>query len=157
MPVLNVRSEARGEDGRTRPAPEVLAAAGPLIPVTLTLSDESQRALTEQHKPLPEPMTGYAMIDTGASQTCFDEDAARRAGLPITGAARMASASHADIKVPVFAGKILISGNLIIDAGKAMGANLSAFDGLIALIGRDLLQSAVFTYNGPDGFISLAM
>ena len=38
----------------------------------------------------------------------------------------------------------------------ALGANLGG-QNLIALIGRDLLQSAVLVYNGTDGTVSLSI
>ncbi|MBC6442467.1 MAG: aspartyl protease family protein [Rhodobacteraceae bacterium] len=40
------------------------------------------------------------MIDTGAAVTCFDAQAAQKAGLPQTGEAQMASAGHAGQTVP---------------------------------------------------------
>lgn len=157
MPIINLRAESRNEKGEVRPAPEALALSGPILPVTLTLSDASQRAYSEQGKPLPETVSGLAMIDTGATSTCFDQDSARAAGLPVVGTAKMSSTTHADQEMPVFAGKMMIAGQIVIDVDRGMGANLSSFDGLVALIGRDLLSSAVFTYNGPDGSICIAI
>ena len=37
-----------------------------------------------------------------------------------------------------------------------LGVELSGKDGIVALIGRDLLKSAMFVYNGPDGTFALA-
>lgn len=95
------------------------------------------------------------MIDTGATRTCFDEASARKAGFPIIGAATMASATHMEHEVPVFTGRIVM-GSFNINVGRGLGANLVAFDGLVALIGRGLLQTALLTYNGPEGSIALA-
>ena len=83
MTILNVRAEALSKEGKVRPAPEMLSGAGPVIPVTISLSDESLRAYSKQEKKLPQGINGFALIDTGASTTCFDEDAAIKAGLPI--------------------------------------------------------------------------
>lgn len=44
-----------------------------------------------------------------------------------------------------------------IDVVGGLGANLAAFDGLVALVGRDLLQNALVTYDGPGGSIALAI
>ena len=55
-------------------------------------------------------------------------------------------------------GKIVLDqSNIVINVENGLGANLTAFDGIVALIGRDLLRSAMFTYNGPGGLISIAM
>lgn len=157
MPILNSRAEGKTQAGEVIPAPEILANTGPVIPVTLTLPDDVQRACIERGEQPPAPINGIAMIDTGASATCFDTDAAQRAGLPVVGVAQMTSASHASHQVPTFAGKIVCPA-VTINVESGMGANLSSVgDGLIALLGRDILKSAILTYNGPDGHFSLAM
>ncbi len=157
MPILNFRAEGKTQAGEVVPAPEALANLGPVVPVTLALPDDVQRAYVERGEQPPTPVNGLAMIDTGASATCFDTDAAQRARLPTVGVARMTSASHADHQVPTFAGKIVCP-TITIDVGSGVGANLSSVgDGLIALLGRDILKSAILTYNGPDGHFSLAM
>lgn len=156
MPVLNMRVAKEGDGRAPEPAPEELTARGPLFPVTLTLPDAVQSALREQGKSLPEPVTGFALIDTGATRSCFDESAARKAGMPIRGTAKMASASHPEHDVPVFSGKMIL-GNLSIDVDSGMGVNLSGFPELVALIGRDLLANSILVYNGPDGSVSLAL
>ena len=132
------------------------ATGGPLVPVTLTLTEEASRAYAEHGGNLPEPVPGLAMIDTGATRTCFDEVSAGKAGFPITGNAPMTSATHADHEVPVFSGRIVM-GRFNIDVAEGLGANLAAFDDLVALIGRDLLKDALFTWNGPGGSIALAI
>lgn len=43
-----------------------------------------------------------------------------------------------------------------IDVPYALGANLDS-QGLVALMGRDLLQVAVLVYNGTDGSIALSV
>lgn len=157
MPILNIRAEIKNDKGEVIAAPEILAGSGPVIPVTITLSDEAQHAFIDRGEKPPEAVTGFALIDTGANTTCFDEASARLAGLPTVGVTNMASASHANHEVPLFAGKI-IAPTLNINVEGGMGANLSAVGkGLVALIGRDLLKAALFTYNGPDGHFSIAL
>lgn len=156
MPLLTVRQEAPTEDGGKRPAPEALVMRGSVIPVVLTLTEETKRAFEERKLQVPEPVSGLAMIDTGASSTCFDETSARKAGLVITQTAMMSSASHEKHEVPVFLGRILGNpGPINVDAHLGLGANLTHF-GLVALIGRDMLHDALFTYNGADGSFSIA-
>ena len=159
MPILNSRTEGRTDDDPV-PAPEGLARLGPIIPVTLTLSDEALKAYAARGEFPPPTVNGFAMIDTGASTTCFDARAAQEAGLPTVGTAKMSSASHANHAVPTFAGR-LICPTIHVDVEAGMGANLSEIGGdgpgrLIALLGRDALASAILIYNGPDGSFSLA-
>ena len=68
----------------------------------------------------------------------------------------MTSASHATHEVPLYGGKLVISGFSAIDLEFAMGANLDGLN-LIVLIWRDLLQAAVLVYNSTDGSISLSI
>ena len=157
MPILTSRIEGKDQNGDVIPAPDVLMKLGPVVPVTLTLSDEVQKAYVERGEGPLAGVSGFAMIDTGATATCIDIQAAQNAGLPTVGTARMTSASHADQDVPAFAGRI-VGPTISIDVESGMGANLSTFgNNLIVLLGRDLLKSAVFIYNGPDGHFSIAM
>lgn len=126
------------------------------MPVTLTVSDAHRQALVESANPVPDAVNGTAMIDTGASSTCIDQRAAERAGLPTIQKAMMASASHANHEVPVYAAKLVIPQFSAIDVPYALGANLESLN-LVALIGRDLLQAAVLVYNGTDGSIALSI
>ena len=157
MPILNSRIEGETEEGKKVPGRESLARLGPVIRVTLALPDEVLRAFIDRGEKVPDAVSGLAMIDTGATTTCFDVDAAKRAGLPTVGAAQMTSASHASQNVPTFAGKIICP-TITINVESGMGANLSSFGSqLIVLLGRDILGSAVLIYNGPDGHFSLAI
>lgn len=96
------------------------------------------------------------MIDTGASNTCFDQSAANQAALPVINSGTMMSATHSQIEVPVYTGKLSIPNFVEIDVERSLGAKLEA-QGLIALIGRDLLEQSVFVYNGTGGSFSLSI
>lgn len=95
------------------------------------------------------------MIDTGASLTCFDLTAARELGLPIVGKVTITSASHIDHPTPQFAGRLILP-NLGINVERGVGVELAS-QGLIALVGRDVLRHCTFFYNGPDGSVSCAI
>ena len=156
MPTLNFRADREDEGGRNVPAPELLRDRGPIVPVTLMISDSHEQVLAEQGKPIPTPANGFALVDTGASRTCFDQAAASAAGLPISDTGFMTSATHARQGVPIFTGKIIIPQFGEIHVEKGMGAVL-ANQGLVALIGRDLLENAVLVYNGSAGFFSISI
>ena len=46
--------------------------------------------------------------------------------------------------------------SLNFDVKSGFGVELSGIDGIVALIGRDLLKIAIFVYNGPDETFTLA-
>ena len=155
-PALNLRAEATDRQGRTIAAPAGLTQSRPLVSVTLMISDSHRQIWVQQATSVQEAINGFALIDTGASRTCIGQSAATRAGLPVIDRAMMTSASHATHEVPLYGGKLVISGFSAIDLEFAMGANLDGLN-LIVLIWRDLLQAVVLVYNSTDGSISLSI
>lgn len=152
MPTLNLRFHARNADGSVNleiPAGPGLHQAGPRVQVTITPLQDQLKTLAEQGESAPNPVTGVALIDTGAYSTCFDREAAAQAKLAMVGSAPMTSATHANETVPVYAGLLSIPDLGGFQTLKALGANLAP-QGLIALIGRDALMSCVLVYNGVD-------
>ena len=136
------------------PPPQALQRRGPVLTATLTLSDRQQQSEAVSGRG-SRSVSGSALIDTGASHTCLDQQVANDLGLTIFGTGRMTSASHSDVEVPLFVGKLVLP-NITINVEGAMGARLEE-QGLIALIGRDLLQNAVLIYNGVDGSVTLSI
>ena len=99
-------------------APGRLADGGPIAPVTIAVPDAVRLSRGELGFPVPEPVNGFALIDTGATRSCFDSSAAARAGLPTVGTSKMASASHPENDVPLYTGKMMLPGlNFDVEAG----------------------------------------
>ena len=126
-----------------------------MLTVALRPLEEQNRAMIERGETVPTAVEGLALVDTGASRTCVDQDAASRAGLNVIDRGSISSASHSAHSVPVFACEIEVASLGKIRLPKAMGVTL-ANQGLIALIGRDALGSTVFVYNGLTGHFSIS-
>jgi len=149
--ILNVQfNEAAGPGGTKMTAVDALQQMGPVVPIVL-LPFGGRDGI--QSKP-GDPVTGFALVDTGARATCIDCKAAKDAGIPIVDTGTMSSATHHDEEVPIFAAKIEIQGFRPVDAPRAFGANLAPM-GIVALIGRDVLKSSIMIYNGTTGQFSL--
>jgi hypothetical protein len=134
-----------------------LQKVGPSVQVILAPLEAHLKSLADKGETPPPPISGRALIDTGASVTCVDSAAAQRAGLAMVGTGTMTSATHANEAVPIFAGRLIIEASSItVNANHAFGSNLEP-QGLIALIGRDFLAKCVFVYNGLDGSFSLSI
>lgn len=161
MPTLNVQygGEQQGPDGSKMPLlPSVaLLIKGPVIQVVVSVAQSIAGQLVQQGKPLPEPIAGLALIDTGATSTCIDDEVAKKLGLPVIDVAKMASATDSASDRNVYPVHIGFVGTTIeADAGRVLGATLQA-QGLILLIGRDVLHSFCLFYNGVMGQITLAI
>lgn len=154
MPIITGRfqtQDASGNDVDDSTA-SALMGLGPFIDVLLVPPDDTKGM---------QPQQGVAIIDTGASRTCVDAETAKRAGWPRIDTARLSSVTHPDHEVPVFAGHLLCTSlQTHIHVDRWMGVNLRPNEAplpVVALIGRDLLQQALFIYNGHDGSFSLAL
>ena len=161
MPIITTRISGsvknhKGEEVKSLNPSESLAIRGPIIQGTLTFSDAQQKASAASDNPeeSAKSQSGFIMLDTGASHTCFDIKAATDLGLVITGRMSMSSASHANHIAPLYSGKLIFGGmNIDVSGG---GASLSS-QGLIALIGRDILRLGILFYHGADGSVSFAI
>lgn len=76
MPILNIQfgeTNAQGPDGQTILIPPHLGLVqrGPIIQVSLNLARAIAEQLLARGQQLPEPRSGLALIDTGASATCI--------------------------------------------------------------------------------------
>ena len=161
MSVLNVRIEAEAEDRDGKAVSVSPGAAlwrlGPRVQVTLSPLEAQIKSLTEKGKAPAAPAVGWGLIDTGAYTTCVDRTAAENVGLAIVDTGPMGSATHDNEIVPIFSGRVHVEGiPRHVDMHRAYGANLHS-QGLIALIGRDLLASCVLVYNGLDDSFSLSI
>ena len=110
MPVLNVQLGLEGvtKDGQKLSLPPAFALLqrGPIVQVSVAVGQAIAEQLLQQGQQVPAPMAGIALIDTGATTTCIDDEVAQ---------------------------------------------------GLMVLIGRDVLQSCVLVYNGLTGQFSLSI
>lgn len=157
MPVSHIQIQAakQGPDGKQIPvsAATALRDLGPMIQVTLSLESNAEKGLLAEGKPVPTPISGMALIDTGAMRTCIDDATAQKLGLPVIGVGRMSSATHANEPCNIYPVKFVIQSIGAVNLPNTMGAKLGGH--IVALIGRDLLASCVLVYNGVSGQVTL--
>lgn len=135
-----------------------LVKAGPRLMVAVSLSKQFTNAMVQAGKDMPamEAKNGWALIDTGASNTCIDEAAASALNLPVVGQTKICSASHDATEKSLYPIYLEFLGHgVTFDPILAPGAPL-AVQGLLALIGRDILSRCLLVYNGQMGMTTLA-
>ena len=161
MPILHTQIQGQGRtpDGKTIQIPprSALHLRGPILQVSVTVEQTVAKNLVQQGISIPAPITGWGLIDTGASVTCIDEEAARELQLPAVDVVTMASATDPSTRRNVYPIQIEVIGFPIrLQALRAVGAELKIQD-LLLLIGRDVLQVCTLFYNGFTGEITLSM
>jgi len=161
MPILHTQLTGQGQtpDGKTvaLPAPIALMQRGPIVQVTIGVEQNIAQQLVSQGAQLPQPVSGVALIDTGATSTCIDDAIAQQLKLPVVDVITIASASHPNSKQNVYPALIEVVGiNIKFNAFRAIGVPL-ANQGIQVLIGRDLLQVCTLFYNGMIGSFTLSI
>lgn len=133
-----------------------LASMGPQIAVDVHLPMALANQLSQQGKPVRGPVSGTALFDTGASISAVDGTVIQSLDVRPVGVTnvRTPSGTAQQNQYPV---RFVFPGSPLpaIETTHAIGSVLRA-QGIIALIGRDVLSAFIFVYNGPGGFITLA-
>ncbi len=148
-------------DGAKNPFPQHLQQVGPRIPVQISIPATLAAQFAAAEKPIPKPIQGYALIDTGASVLCVDEGVLNELGLSPFSTASV-STPNGDVVQGIYPVSLSFSGTAVapIPLARCLGANLKSQRKppleTIALIGRDTLINCVFIYNGKDASYTFA-
>src|SRR5262245_3632748 len=154
MPVLNFLHWTR-ERGDT------LQADGPIMPVEVNVPLALSEWCIRRNIAVPQPISGYALIDTGSSISGIHEAVLEQLGiLPI---------DSIPLSTPAGSGRAFVyptcvSFPALNVAGCAISRvvgdqlNFETPDGkkIIMLLGRDLLSQFLLVYNGRSSSITLA-
>ena len=121
--------------------------------------------LRKANQPIPNPVQGFALIDTGASISSADSSVFTRLGINQNGIAHVGTAGGAQQQF-TYPARVSFPGTPLpgFDHARMLGCNLAGLGlpgnpngQLIVLIGRDILQHFVFVYNGTAGFWSISI
>jgi hypothetical protein len=137
--------------------------AGPCLPVQVEVPPALAAQLQQTGQAVPAPVAGFALVDTGASVSAVDDTVIQQLGVQPIGMVPVGTAGGPQQQA-IYPGRFTFPGTTLpaIDFGSLLGCNLAGqivaiHQGpLIALLGRDLLQSFVLVYNGPGGTFSLS-
>jgi hypothetical protein len=116
----------------------------------------AKQAIAAAHAQPPSQLV-EALIDTGAFDSCIDEDLAQQLQLQLIDHQRGSGIGGTET-FNVYLGHIRIVELGTIQYGRFMGVKLKAGSQLHqALIGRRLLQGMLLVYDGRDGSVRLAI
>lgn len=150
MPVYN-----RWFLDKDRPSSKVLKDRGPRISVEIHIPRALASFLTQKGEKIPSPITGSALVDTGASISAVDNTAVCNLGIQQIGVTQVLTPGGKQQQYLYAALLSFPEIPLTVEISAVIGSSLKE-QGIIALIGRDVLSKCILIYNGPEGFISLA-
>ena len=141
-----------------------IGPTGPVLQAVVGVSQARQAALSSAKQPIPQGQQIWALVDTGASCTCLDPTVLQALGLPPTGSASVNTpstgsqphtANQYDVSL-IIPGPSPSHPAYYIHTLAVVEALLLLPQGFHALIGRDVLQHCLLTYNGLTHQFTLA-
>jgi predicted aspartyl protease len=152
MPVYNSPSASD-----IQPVSLALRLRGAVIPVEISIPQTLQRRLTQQGQSPPAPQNGLALIDTGASLSAVDDEAIRTLGMAPVGQTQIHTAGGI-VARPLYPARFSFPGtDLPPLTFRRVASSALQSQGVIALLGRDMLANFILIYNGPAGTFSLSV
>jgi hypothetical protein len=138
--------------------PRALHHFGPVAMVNIGATEADKAAITHSGMAVPEPIRGGALIDTGATFSQIDDEIIAELGLQPVGILDVAGFDVIDTKLR-YDVKLVFEDGMLLET-LASGSQFrrppdSPIPGYDALIGRDILASAILTYDGTCGRVSL--
>jgi hypothetical protein len=135
---------------------------GPIVDVEIGWSSAEIRAARRAGRPIPPPVQGLALIDTGAEGSCLDSSLIRQLGLPYGGITMVnVPASGGLVFSPSHDANVVVRHPSGVSALNLILADVFLYEldlgllGYQALLGRDLLASCRLLYDGPGGRFKL--
>lgn len=135
-------------------SPDVLRRSGAIFPIEISLPQTLIDYLAKQGIPIPRPVSGHALIDSGASISVVDSSVISSLSISPIGIATI-STTAGPAQKNLFPARFKLS-QLVIDVSPVIGADLGP-QGIIALIGRDILSHLLMIYHGPGGRVTLSV
>ena len=159
MPIFELEyTLERKNKGIVLPSRDALRISGPCLAVVIDITKEHKEKLKQQKKEFPEPITGIALIDTGASSSGVYEKVCKKLNLKPTSIIKMHHAGGIEERAcyPIqffFPHTGIPPRDSLITASFNLGYDNTPY---IFLLGRDILSYLKFVYNGIKGRIELA-
>lgn len=134
------------------PNSEALYLFGPVLPVLIGSNQDPRMqdasSIVAVHR--------YALVDTGATDSCIDSNLAHALGLRVVDERNVATPGGIET-FNVYSGWIEVPELNFAKRGPLMGANLSAGGQPYgALLGRDFLRHCSMHYDGETGSVTIS-
>jgi predicted aspartyl protease len=128
---------------------------GPVLEVRVAVGQDTENAMAKRNEKPKDPVVAVAMIDTGATGTVINHDVAQRLGLQPVGICSINTPSSAGVACHEYLVRLVMPRHNVVVETVAIGAPLHG-QHIQCLIGRDVLQHAVFIYTGYNNTFTLS-
>jgi len=162
MPTLNNFSFQQVPGQPLQPSPQALIQNGPIIQIQIEVPEALAASLQATTQPIPNPVDGIALIDTGATITSVHAPILIGLGINPVGVVTVGTAGGPQ-QQSAYPAKFRFPGTQLpgFELARVIGCDLTGQTvmnqrPIIALIGRDVLSRAVLVYNGSAGMFSLS-
>ena len=158
MPIYNLPYYTT-DKGETKLSPEALRITGAKLVVEIFLPEILASLYTQRGITLPAPITGKALIDTGASMSAVDVKIINEHfKLPTMGITDVLTPAGVKEKRNIYPISLSFPGTNLpkVPLIATVGCNLEQ-QNIVALLGRDILSNFILIYNGPGAHISLSV
>jgi len=140
-----------------------LVFQGPIIPVQIEIPEALAEQLQKNGMPVPQPVLGVALIDTGAGISGVDTSVIEQLKVQPVGQVTVSGVTGSKLRNK-YPARFTFPGTNIphMDFGELVEAEIANQQvagismPLVALIGRDILHHIVLIYNGPAGSFTIA-
>ncbi|SRR6266498_285452 len=156
MPVHNVYPAGNVKiAGQIIHPADVLAGIGLVLAVEIKIPTALANSLIAQGKPIPVPVTGGALVDTGATSCCIEESIVQQLGLQVVGQTNVCGVGGLKLQ-NIYLAEMAFPGSPIPQMPLRLVGVQMPGTGIVSLIGRDILRHCVLVYNGPMGSYSIS-
>ena len=162
MPIHNFFAR----DPKGEVSPEVFARLGAFLQVEIHVPPAIGKVLSDDNRPIPPPVTGVAIVDTGATMTCVQESILRdQLQLQPIRTVKSGTASG-QVTQNVYPARIVAANQgITMDLNAVAGVDLTGQtvatlpepQTVIGLLGRNFLRYCVFIWNGPGGYWTITL
>lgn len=160
MKVLSGGFTVKKQQGEV-PFPLGLQREGAVLDVEIAVPSSLAKYLTGKKLAVPQPIRGWALVDSGATTSCVDNQVIKRLGVKPIRQTTVLGADGPSEQNVYPARFIFRQVKMSFEFASAIGANLEEQSimgrKLVALIGRNVLSRCIFIYNGINATYTLAI